>query len=151
MGRSFCEIEVSVIHMLSCIMKFLLAVWMNLITRKDNFHNGWLNVAVSCRMVMMTRSEARRSRNDAEASSSAQPSLAEVVATLAADHVEQSRVLSLIAQTLDELKQDGARVLDQPSTYKNFLETQPAIFSRPEEPLDADHWLQTIERKFTLH
>jgi hypothetical protein len=36
------------------------------------------------------------------------------------------------------------------ATYQDFLSTQPPLFSKAEEPLDADAWLRTIESKFTL-
>jgi hypothetical protein len=36
------------------------------------------------------------------------------------------------------------------ATYQDFLSTQPPLFSKAEEPLNADAWLRTIESKFTL-
>jgi hypothetical protein len=36
------------------------------------------------------------------------------------------------------------------ANYQDFLSTQPPLFSKVEEPLDADAWLRTIESKFTL-
>ena len=35
--------------------------------------------------------------------------------------------------------------------YPEFLATQPPLFHKADEPLEADNWLQTIESKFTLH
>jgi hypothetical protein len=34
--------------------------------------------------------------------------------------------------------------------YQDFFSTQPQLFSKVEEPLDADAWLRTIESKFAL-
>jgi len=41
----------------------------------------------------------------------------------------------------------------QPSApgYPEFLATQPPLFHKADEPLEADSWLRTIESKFTLH
>jgi hypothetical protein len=36
------------------------------------------------------------------------------------------------------------------SSYVEFLATQPPIFTEASEPLEADHWLRTIEFKFDL-
>ena len=38
----------------------------------------------------------------------------------------------------------------QPVGYQEFFGTQPPLFSRTDEPLDADAWLRTIESKFAL-
>ena len=35
--------------------------------------------------------------------------------------------------------------------YEQFLSTQPPLFHKADEPLEADSWLRTIESKFTLH
>ena len=39
----------------------------------------------------------------------------------------------------------------QPSIpgYEQFLSTQPPLFHKADEPLEADSWLRTIESKFT--
>jgi hypothetical protein len=41
---------------------------------------------------------------------------------------------------------------DEPPSagYQDFFSTQPPLFHKTEEPLDADAWLRTIESKFTL-
>jgi hypothetical protein len=36
------------------------------------------------------------------------------------------------------------------ANYQDFFSTQPPLFSKVEEPLDADAWLRTIESKFAL-
>jgi len=35
--------------------------------------------------------------------------------------------------------------------YQDFLGTQPPLFHKADEPLEADSWLKTIESKFTLY
>jgi hypothetical protein len=35
-------------------------------------------------------------------------------------------------------------------SYVEFLATQPPIFTEASGPLEADHWLRTIESKFDL-
>ncbi|KAK1678281.1 hypothetical protein QYE76_039129 [Lolium multiflorum] len=39
---------------------------------------------------------------------------------------------------------------DHPGQRKNFQNTNPPIFSKTEEPLDADDWLQTIENNLEV-
>jgi hypothetical protein len=41
---------------------------------------------------------------------------------------------------------------DEPllASYQEFLSTQPPLFHKADEPLDADAWLRTIESKFAL-
>jgi hypothetical protein len=36
------------------------------------------------------------------------------------------------------------------ASYQDFFSTQPPLFRKTEEPLDADAWLRTIESKFAL-
>ena len=36
------------------------------------------------------------------------------------------------------------------SRFANFLSTKPLVFSRSEDPLEADDWLRTIERKLII-
>jgi hypothetical protein len=36
------------------------------------------------------------------------------------------------------------------SSYVEFLTTHPPIFIEASEPLEADHWLHTVESKFDL-
>jgi len=38
----------------------------------------------------------------------------------------------------------------QAASYSDFLTTQPPLFNKTEEPLDADAWIHTIESKFSL-
>jgi hypothetical protein len=36
------------------------------------------------------------------------------------------------------------------ATYQEFLSTQPPLFTKAEDPLDADVWLRIVESKFPL-
>ena len=38
----------------------------------------------------------------------------------------------------------------QAATFTEFLGTQPPLFDKAKDPLDADAWLYTIESKFSL-
>ena len=38
----------------------------------------------------------------------------------------------------------------QEASYQDFLCTQPPLFTKADEPLDADAWIRTIESKFSL-
>jgi hypothetical protein len=42
------------------------------------------------------------------------------------------------------------RLLDKDSSYSDFLVTQPPIFDKVMDPVEADHWLCTTESKFSL-
>jgi hypothetical protein len=35
-------------------------------------------------------------------------------------------------------------------TYQEFLSTQPPLFTKADDPLDADVWLRVMESKFPL-
>jgi hypothetical protein len=36
------------------------------------------------------------------------------------------------------------------TTYVDFTDTHPPVFSKADEPLEADDWLRTMEQKFEL-
>jgi len=36
------------------------------------------------------------------------------------------------------------------SSYQDFLKTHPPTFTLSDEPLEAEHWLRTLEQKFLL-
>ena len=38
----------------------------------------------------------------------------------------------------------------QEATYVDFTETRPPVFTKADEPLEADNWLRTMEQKFDL-
>jgi len=71
------------------------------------------------------------------------PGFAEILAA-------QTELLRQLVQ--GQQQQRGGRHDHQPqsATYTDFLGTQPPLFNRTEEPLDADAWIRTIESKFSL-
>ena len=38
----------------------------------------------------------------------------------------------------------------QEATYVDFTDTRPPVFTKADEPLEANDWLQTMEQKFDL-
>jgi len=44
----------------------------------------------------------------------------------------------------------GARRPEGQSSYQDFLKTHPPTFTPSDEPLEAEHWLRTMEQKFRL-
>ena len=38
----------------------------------------------------------------------------------------------------------------QEATYVDFTDTKPPVFTKANEPLEADDWLRTMEQKFDL-
>jgi hypothetical protein len=76
------------------------------------------------------------------------PNLAEVMA-------RQTELLNLLVQAQQTQYRQQHRgghddLNPQMASYQDFLSTQPPFFSKAEEPLDADAWLNTIESKFAL-
>ena len=83
--------------------------------------------------------------------SSPPPTLAQVFASIRESRAEQTELLRLLVTNSNrgDTAVDNAR--DQArSTYVEFLTTQPPTFAEADEPLEADHWLRTIESKFEL-
>ena len=44
----------------------------------------------------------------------------------------------------------GARRPEGQSSYQDFLKTHPPTFTPSDDPLEAEHWLRTLEQKFRL-
>jgi hypothetical protein len=103
-------------------------------------------------MVGATRGTPEGFRPD-QASGSQQPpppppNLAEVM-------VRQTELLNLLVQAQQNQQHQQSRGgCDDPhpqvANYQDFLSTQPPLFHKADEPLDADAWLRTIESKFAL-
>jgi hypothetical protein len=100
-------------------------------------------------MVGATRGTPEGFRAD-QASGSQQPpppppNLAEVMA-------RQTELLNQLVQTQMGHFRQQSRGRDEPpvASYQDFLSTQPPLFHKVDEPLDADAWLHTIESKFAL-
>jgi hypothetical protein len=93
---------------------------------------------------------------DAEAAqpdghSSPPPTLAHVFASIHESRIEQTELLRLLVNNSSCGDTAVSNARDQVrSTYVEFLSTQPPTFAEASEPLEADHWLHTIESKFEL-
>jgi hypothetical protein len=73
-----------------------------------------------------------------------------MVQELMAQHNE---ILRQLLQCQPHPQQYGGRQSQQPpatATYQEFLSTQPPLFTKAEDPLDADVWLWVMESKFPL-
>jgi hypothetical protein len=73
------------------------------------------------------------------------PNLAEVM-------VRQTELVNQLVQSQMGHFHQQPRGRDEPlpASYQDFLNTQPPLFHKADEPLDADAWLRTIESKFAL-
>jgi hypothetical protein len=100
-------------------------------------------------MVGATRGTPEGFRAD-QSSNSQQPSLS--LSHLVEVMTRQTELLNLLVQAQQNQQHQQSRGHDEPqvATYQDFLSTQPPLFSKAEEPLDADAWLRIIESKFTL-
>jgi hypothetical protein len=100
-------------------------------------------------MVRATRGSPKDFWAD-QASGSQQPpppplNLAEVMA-------QQTELLNQLVQAQMGQFHHQSRGRDEPpsASYQDFLSTQPPLFDKADEPLDADAWIRTIESKFAL-
>jgi hypothetical protein len=83
-------------------------------------------------------------------SKSPPPPLAPTVQELMA---QQSKILRQLLQRQPHPQQHGGGQPQRPpaaATYQEFLSTQPPLFTKLEDPLDADVWLGVMESKFPL-
>jgi hypothetical protein len=67
---------------------------------------------------------------------------------------QQNEILRQLAQCPQQPQHFGGDGQYQRSpaaaTYQEFLSTQPPLFTRTEDPLDADVWIQVVESIFPL-
>ena len=80
------------------------------------------------------------------------PNLADAIAALVYVTIENARLLREIAQSNQNMMQ-GNRGRNHPrheATYVDFTDTRPLVFTKADEPLEADDWLRTMEQKFDL-
>jgi hypothetical protein len=85
---------------------------------------------------------------------------AETMAEVLATHLETACALELMAQALGGLAHGGpsgnggngggARGLERPCSYQDFLKTNPPTFGPTAEPLNVEHWLRVLDQKFLL-
>ena len=75
------------------------------------------------------------------------PSLAQAIAALIADHNEQTELLRQLVQSNAGR---GRQAPPAETDYVSFLPTQPPLFHKADDPLEADAWIHTIEGKFSI-
>jgi hypothetical protein len=66
---------------------------------------------------------------------------------------QQNEILRQLLQRQPHPQQHGGGQPQRPlavATYQEFLSTQPPLFTKAEDPLDADVWLRVVESKFPL-
>ena len=80
------------------------------------------------------------------------PNLADAIAALVNVTVDNARLLRELAQSNQNMMQGnhGQHHLRQEATYVDFTDTRPQVFTKADEPLEADDWLHTMEQKFDL-
>jgi hypothetical protein len=72
-----------------------------------------------------------------------QPTLAEAIAVLV-------NATTLLAQNQNANQGRRGQNNGGETTYVDFTDTHPLVFSKEDEPLEVDGWLRTIEQKFEL-
>ena len=72
------------------------------------------------------------------------PSLAEAIAALA----NAANAFAQMQGNREEHR--GRHHNNRETTYVDFTDTRPPVFTKAEEPLEADDWLRTMEQKFGL-
>ena len=78
------------------------------------------------------------------------PNLAEAIATLMNATAENARFMRELVQNNQNQLGNRGRGQNNETTYVDFTETRPPVFSKAKEPLEADDWMRTIEQKFSL-
>src|SRR5207247_1566586 len=97
-------------------------------------------------MVNTRRNNGEGSQHGAENNPPPPPqTLAEVVA-------QQTQILQMLVQSQVQQQSQlhGRQGQQQLATYSDFAGTHPPIFSKVEDPLEADSWLRLMEAKFEL-
>ena len=75
------------------------------------------------------------------------PSLAHVLATMEGNRVRTEQILEHLVQNQNQ----NQNCQGQCVSLADFLRVGPPFFSNPKEPLDADDWLRSVQRKFAAH
>jgi len=82
----------------------------------------------------------------------APPSLADAIAVLLSATTDNARLLRELAQREPHpapnmrAQHNG----EGETRYVDFTKTRPPVFTKADEPLEADDWLRTMEHKFSL-
>jgi hypothetical protein len=83
--------------------------------------------------------------------SSPPPTLTQVIASIRVSREEQTELLHLLVTNSNRDGTVVGNARDQAwSSYVEFQATHPPTFTEASEPLEADHWLHTVESKFDL-
>ena len=75
------------------------------------------------------------------------PSLTQAIAALIADRNEQTELLRQLVQSNAGR---GRQAPPAETDYVGFLATQPPLFHKADDPLEADAWIRTMEDKFGI-
>jgi hypothetical protein len=80
------------------------------------------------------------------------PNLAEAMVTLVNATAKNARLLREMAQHNQNAPPGnrGQNNHRNETTCMDFTDTRPLVFTRADEPLEADDWLRTMEQKFDL-
>ena len=80
------------------------------------------------------------------------PTMADAIAALVNATAENARLLRKLAHNQQAPYANCGRRNNgnDESTYVDFMDTRPPVFSKAEEPLEANDWLRTMEQKFEL-
>ena len=78
--------------------------------------------------------------------------MADAITALVYATAENARLLREMAQNQQapHPNHDRRNNGNDKSTYVDFTDTRSPVFSKAEEPLEADDWLWTMEQKFKL-
>ena len=80
------------------------------------------------------------------------PNLADAIVALVNVTVDNARLLRELVQSNQNMMQGncGQNHPWHEATYVDFTDTRPPVFTKADEPLEADDWLRTMEHKFDL-
>ena len=80
------------------------------------------------------------------------PSMEDAITALVYTTVKNARLLREMAQNQQATHPNHGHRNNgnDETTYIDFTDTRPPVFSKAEEPLEADDWLRTMEQKFEL-
>ena len=78
------------------------------------------------------------------------PDLVQAIAAILTGRDEQTALLRRLVEQ-GAAPRSGHHHPPPVPGYQEFLGTQPPLFHKADEPLEADSWLKTIESKFTLY
>src|SRR4051812_19236607 len=107
-------------------------------------------------MIYLNVQMAPPTRNNPDGRGSSQDPMLQILQMLVADrevnraeHRASLATLQQIAQMAENNQGKGHH--DNPgSNLKNFQNTNPPMFSKTKEPLDADDWLQSMEKNLEV-